>query len=799
MRGLDNGRVLKNCVSIQWLLLFAIAVGVGYSPTTTAQLLGLTACQPSGLGTDYQVGDGKQYTSLDQVPWPNLAPGDTVRIFYRAATFKGKMLITATGTAAAPVRICGVKGPNGERPIIDGRNAVARTGMNYGVGGSTVGSTSWFHQVRSVIVIKNLATDFFSFPAYIQIDGLAVTGAHPNYQFTDTNGAVQTYTAFGACIWVDRGHNIVIADNEIYDCSQGLYTKSTDDGQAYVPPRDFSVTKNLRVAGNIFSNNGIVGAVHEHHSYTAGSQVVIEYNRFLARRAGSMGNSVKDRSIGTVVRYNRIEDGARAIDLVEAEDFPITALADPAYRKTFVYGNQIIKDGTLGSTIHYGGDHNGATPTSNYGEPFNRKGTLYFFNNTIRLTGTTTGSAVLFQLSTTEETAEVWNNIFMFDPTIQYPSMRSKTDVGPAYTSGGIVNLGKNWIVSNWADNDPFRVIPGQLNGSANMITGTTFPVDPLTFLPDLSSVIVDAATAPPAAAASSVVAYPVNRQLDLNFAPQARFVRGAAMELGAIELATPPGAPTNVLGTAGNGQATISFSASASGDLPVTRYNVTCNSGTITATGMSPVTLPNLTNGSAYTCSVTATNGDGTSPSSATVSVTPQLSVPLALVDVRSRKVHGAAGPFGLPITPGILIGGLVTVEPRVPVGGLHTLVFQFNGPVSTPGTAQVTPVGAASAVATGSTVVVTLVGIVNNMRATVTLTDVNGVIGLSPAVSLGFLVGDVNNTRMVNSSDISGVKSRAQQPLDMTNYLFDLNASGTITSSDISIVKARSGLLLP
>ena len=70
----------------------------------------------------------------------------------------------------------------------------------------------------------------------------------------------------------------------------------------------------------------------------------------------------------------------------------------------------------------------------------------------------------------------------------------------------------------------------------------------------------------------------------------------------------------------------------------------------------------------------------------------------------------------------------------------------------------------------------------------------------GSTPAqVSLGFLVGDVNNSYSVNSSDISGVKARFNQVTTSTNFKFDLNASGSINSSDISVVKARSGLKLP
>ena len=62
-----------------------------------------------------------------------------------------------------------------------------------------------------------------------------------------------------------------------------------------------------------------------------------------------------------------------------------------------------------------------------------------------------------------------------------------------------------------------------------------------------------------------------------------------------------------------------------------------------------------------------------------------------------------------------------------------------------------------------------------------------------------LGFLVGDINNSGSVNSSDISGVQARSDQSVDATNFKYDVNVSGAINSSDISAVKARSGLVLP
>lgn len=92
----------------------------------------------------------------------------------------------------------------------------------------------------------------------------------------------------------------------------------------------------------------------------------------------------------------------------------------------------------------------------------------------------------------------------------------------------------------------------------------------------------------------------------------------------GATPRAQTPDAPTINGVTPGNAQATVSFTPPVSdGGSPITSYFVRC--GGYYATGASsPVTVTGLTNGTAVTCTVVATNAKGSSALSAGLSVTP-------------------------------------------------------------------------------------------------------------------------------------------------------------------------------
>ncbi|MEO8385630.1 MAG: hypothetical protein ABI583_10330, partial [Betaproteobacteria bacterium] len=296
------------------------------------------ACVASGTGTTYDVGTAPgQLTSVGAVPWENLNPGDTVRIFWRSTAYKEKFVLNRTGgSATKPFRICGVPDPvTGAKPTIDGRGATTRATMVYRPTGQ---GPDIDIQNYSLVHIDglNFSADR---PEYIMIDNLHIKGAtspttNATTTFFSTTGQTRTYVEGVACVRVQKGAQIVIRNNEIEDCENGVFTQTSENWDDATKLPDLKqVSEDVLLQGNYIHGHGGVGSDRHHSSYTQSVGLVLEYNRYGPQRPGAMGSAAKDRSIGTVVRYNRFDKGgARELDLVEAENNPHMALRDPAYR-----------------------------------------------------------------------------------------------------------------------------------------------------------------------------------------------------------------------------------------------------------------------------------------------------------------------------------------------------------------------------------------------------------------------------------------------------------------------------------
>jgi hypothetical protein len=90
----------------------------------------------------------------------------------------------------------------------------------------------------------------------------------------------------------------------------------------------------------------------------------------------------------------------------------------------------------------------------------------------------------------------------------------------------------------------------------------------------------------------------------------------------------TAPAAPTSLVATAGDGQASISFTQGSNGGSAITNYKYSLDGTTYAALSpaatTSPITIPGLTNATSYNIYLKAVNAVGDSSASSSVSVTP-------------------------------------------------------------------------------------------------------------------------------------------------------------------------------
>ncbi|HMK61193.1 MAG TPA: right-handed parallel beta-helix repeat-containing protein [Dissulfurispiraceae bacterium] len=374
----------------------------------------------------YEVGPGKSYANISDVPWENLQGGDTVLIYYRSTPYREKWVIAIKASQQSPLTVRGVAGPNGELPVIDGENAITRSQLNF------------WGEARGVLKIGGANVPNSESGSWIVIENLDIRSGRTPYQFSGRSG-LTAYSDNAASVYIEYGQNIVVRNCIIHNSGNGLFVSAA--------------SRNITIEGCYIYDNGIEGSIYEHNTYTAAIGMTYQYNHFGPPRANCSGNNLKDRSAGLVVRYNWIDSGNRQLDLVDAED-SMDLVNDPSYHDTYVYGNILIEPDGAGNSqiVHYGGDSGN---TAIY-----RKGRLHFYNNTI--VSSRTGHTTLFRLSTNEETCDSRNNIIY---------VTASGDNLAMLDADGILHMRNNWTKPGWVSSH--GGLTGQIYNEGGMINGS--------------------------------------------------------------------------------------------------------------------------------------------------------------------------------------------------------------------------------------------------------------------------------------------------------------------------------------
>ncbi len=386
-----------------------------------------SGCEPSKKGTTYDVGPSQKYQALKDVPFEKLGPGDTVRIHHRAEPYREKLMVSGVGKPDAPIRVCGVRGPKGERPVLDGHKATTRASLDFPFDG---------HQPRGLVIVGHPnRRPWLEQPQHLVIEGLELTNADPSTTFFDKTGAEQPWSKNAAGIFVQRASHVTIRDCAIHHNGNGLFigTSGADE-----------LTRHVLIEGNEIHTNASDSEWFQHNVYNEASNVTYQFNRFGPVRRGKQGElgaNIKERSAGVVIRYNIIEDGAHLIGIVDSQEARGDNLKDPAFHETWIYGNLMIRGKQPGGAlVHYGGD-SGLTDTY-------RKGQLHFHHNTVVIKNATHPEyqpTVLFQLTTMDEKLDMVGNVVW---TEKASSVERATLLlgGRDGACNGVATLQGNWI-----------------------------------------------------------------------------------------------------------------------------------------------------------------------------------------------------------------------------------------------------------------------------------------------------------------------------------------------------------------
>jgi hypothetical protein len=407
------------------LSLTAGAATLGSTPALTT-----TITEDDPQPQDYDVGDGFPYLTIGSVPWKNLGPGAVVRIHHRAAPYHEKILVSTRGSAAEPIKVIGIAGPNGEKPVIDGANATAGASLGYE-------SSSYTPQMSVVAVARGANTPVNGKAGYVEISGLEVRNT-TDQSFTNLLGQAEAYYSSSGAIYLRGAEHVVIRDCELHHAWSGLVAENYGT--------ESEVNRDVLIERCYFHDNTRADAYSGHNAQLEAIGITVQFCRFDANLNRDKNANIRDGSAGAVYRYNLIEGGSYLFELDQPTGAIALVTADAGYATTHLYGNTLInRNGDGSSLVRFG---------SVYYDTSNARPLLHFYHNTVVMDTPSTGRAV-FSLALPETTVETRNNVF-YASSGQFQMINNP----------GVINLGVNWANTGWSTGS------GTVNGAANLLTG---------------------------------------------------------------------------------------------------------------------------------------------------------------------------------------------------------------------------------------------------------------------------------------------------------------------------------------
>lgn len=491
------------------------------------------SCAPVGRGVRYDIGSARTPTFND-VPWTSLGPGDVVCVPYRSEPYRAKIYFVTRGAAGAPIRLVGLRGPRGERPILDGDGATTSKLITPAEDETRLEPLGVISMITKFVTPRGSAWGWH--PGWITVTGLKVQHARPASTFTNSAGKSQRYAGFSAGFYLNPADDVVIEDCEITDSQLGVFAKTFER----VNGQQDRATERLTLRGNYIHDNGDTKSMGIHNVYIEGRGCNVLGNS-MVHKAGNVGVNYKSRCGHERIFANRIEGGAQGLlSLINPESGwdVLGTVAD--YEPTVVAGNLLINphdNGAVGSPlVGFGGD--------SYTDADRYRKRLIFYANTVL--GRSHGGARIPVIGTPHFTKEqpritTWLSSNLID------NAGDDAQAGPLHlslaTGLGRVVLDHSFLDPSVPEYDEYEKERGTITGFAPTPAGTApgIPGGRAEPRPVKGSPLIDAgatfASLPKESLASTVMDFALYEPTGTLSDPwyRARVVKGA-VDIGAYE-----------------------------------------------------------------------------------------------------------------------------------------------------------------------------------------------------------------------------------------------------------------------